>query len=244
MERIYIPALVLYGFYLTHVVSVSPPHLVVVHSGENVTLQCINVLKKMGHVGWFKQVNSSEPLCITSMWSSLPTVHHQNGFQGNHMKMLITNRTTFLEITEVDEADSGLYFCGTLDNFFIFTNATVLKVQGHKDDKNPTEHYDKGEEDGTMKLFLLVVILGVVTAVLLIIILILVLKVRRDANRLNTVRFVCQVNQRFSLSSWFSQSLFFLILLVLTLACPDSEPACLTTLPAPDLEPACHPVPF
>ncbi|KAM9401356.1 uncharacterized protein ACWYII_030932 isoform 2-T2 [Salvelinus alpinus] len=111
----------------------------------------------------------------------------KNGFQVNHMKMLITNRTIFLTITEVDVADSGLYFCGTLDNFFIFTNATVLKVQGHIDyDKDPTEHYDKGEEDGTMKLFLLVVILGVVTAVLLIIILILVLKVRRDANRLNT----------------------------------------------------------
>ena len=43
-----------------------------------------------------------------------------------------------------------------------------------------------GEDIGTMKLFLLVVILGVVTAVLLIIILILVLKVRQDANRLNT----------------------------------------------------------
>uniref|UniRef100_A0A8K9WSN5 Ig-like domain-containing protein n=1 Tax=Oncorhynchus mykiss TaxID=8022 RepID=A0A8K9WSN5_ONCMY len=141
---------------LTHV-SVSPPRLVVVHSGENVTLQCII------------QVNSSEPLCITSMWSSLPTVSHQNGFHGNHTKMLITNISIFLTITEVNVADSGLYFCGMLDNYFIFTNATVMKVK-----------------DGTMKLFLLVVILGVVTAVILIIILILVLKVRRDANRLNT----------------------------------------------------------
>uniref|UniRef100_A0A674ECZ1 Ig-like domain-containing protein n=1 Tax=Salmo trutta TaxID=8032 RepID=A0A674ECZ1_SALTR len=131
MERINVTILVLCSFYLTHVVSVSPPHLMVVHSGENVTLQCINVLKKMGYIGWFKQVNSSEPLCITSMWSSLPTVHHQNGFHGNHMKMFIANRTTFLRITEVDVADSGLYFCGMLDNYFIFTNATVLKVQGN-----------------------------------------------------------------------------------------------------------------
>ncbi|XP_029607979.1 uncharacterized protein LOC115193421 [Salmo trutta] len=186
MERIYVPALVLYGFYLTHGVCVSRPPLMVVHSGENVTLQCINVLKTPGHVGWFKQVNGSEPLGITSMWSSLPTVHYQNGFQVKHMKMSMTNITIFLTITEVDVADSGLYFCGMSDNYFIFTNATVLKVQGHKDyDKDPTEHYDE-EEDGTVKLFLLVVILGVLTAVLLIIILILVLKVRRDANRLNT----------------------------------------------------------
>lgn len=103
----------------------------VVRSGENVTLQCINVLKKTGHIGWFKQVNSSEPLCITSMWSSLPTVHHQNGFHGNHMKMLITNRTTFLRITEVDVADSGLYFCGMYDQYFIFTNMTFLMVPGN-----------------------------------------------------------------------------------------------------------------
>uniref|UniRef100_A0A674ECW7 Ig-like domain-containing protein n=1 Tax=Salmo trutta TaxID=8032 RepID=A0A674ECW7_SALTR len=129
MKHIYIPALVLYGFYLTHVVSVSPPHLMVVRSGENVTLQCINVLKTPGHVGWFKQVNSSEPMCITSMWSSLPTVYHQNGFQGKSMKMFMTKITIFLTITEVDVADSGLYFCGMFDNYFIFTNATVLKVQ-------------------------------------------------------------------------------------------------------------------
>uniref|UniRef100_A0A4W5J9P8 Ig-like domain-containing protein n=1 Tax=Hucho hucho TaxID=62062 RepID=A0A4W5J9P8_9TELE len=116
---------------LTHVVSVSPPPLIEVHSGENVTLQCINVLKTPGKVSWFKQVNSSEPLCITSMWSSMPNVHHYNGFQVKHMKMFTTNGTIFLKITEVDVADSGLYFCGMSDSYFIFTNATVLKVQGN-----------------------------------------------------------------------------------------------------------------
>jgi hypothetical protein len=46
------------------------------------------------------------------------------------------------------------------------------------------------------------------------------------------VHLVCQVNQRLSPSFYFSQSLFFLVLLVLTLACPDTEPTCLTILPA------------
>uniref|UniRef100_A0A8C7M5I4 Ig-like domain-containing protein n=1 Tax=Oncorhynchus mykiss TaxID=8022 RepID=A0A8C7M5I4_ONCMY len=164
--------------------------IMVVHSGENVTLQCINVLKTHGQVGWFKQVNGSEPLCITYMWSSVPTVHHQNGFQGNHMKMVMTNITIFLTITEVEVADSGLYFCGMLDKYLIFANATVLKVQGNLFNTlsamTPNAQPFILEEDGTMKLFLLVVILGVVTAVILIIILILVLKVRRDSNRLNT----------------------------------------------------------
>uniref|UniRef100_A0A8C7JFF0 Immunoglobulin subtype domain-containing protein n=1 Tax=Oncorhynchus kisutch TaxID=8019 RepID=A0A8C7JFF0_ONCKI len=135
-------------------------------------------------------VNGSEPLCITSMWSSVPTVHHQNGFQGRSMKMFMTNITIFLTITEVEVADSGLYFCGMSDTYFIFANATVLKVQGNPFNTlsamTPNAQPFILEEDGTMNLFLLVVILGVVTAVLLIIILILVLEVRRDVNRLNT----------------------------------------------------------
>lgn len=52
------------------------------------------------------------------------------------------------------------------------------------------------------------------------------------------VRLVWQINQRFGVSAPAFPSLSFLALLVLTLACPDSEPTCLTTLPAPDLEPA------
>jgi hypothetical protein len=39
-----------------------------------------------------------------------------------------------------------------------------------------------------------------------------------------------QVNQQF-LSFWFSPVYFCPVLLVLTFACPDSEPVCLTTLP-------------
>ena len=50
------------------------------------------------------------------------------------------------------------------------------------------------------------------------------------------------VNQRFCVSAPAFPSLSFLALLVLTLACPDSEPACLAILPDP--EPACRPVPL
>ncbi|CAB1345264.1 unnamed protein product [Coregonus sp. 'balchen'] len=77
---------------------------VVVHPGDNVTLQCINVLKKLfflNGIRWLIQARQA----------------HEN-----------VNRAIVLKITEVDVADSGLYFCGMLDNYFIFTNATVLKV--------------------------------------------------------------------------------------------------------------------
>uniref|UniRef100_A0A8C7CKW9 Ig-like domain-containing protein n=1 Tax=Oncorhynchus kisutch TaxID=8019 RepID=A0A8C7CKW9_ONCKI len=159
---------------LTPVISVSPPLSVVVHPGDNVTLQCTDVLKVPGHVAWFKQVNVSEPLCIASMYSSHPYAQHHNGFQPSHVEMLFGNRIFFLKITEVDVADSGLYFCGMYNHYFVFTNMTVLMVQEHN--------------DGTMYLLPLVVILGIVTAVLPIVILILVLKIRRDANRHNAGR--------------------------------------------------------
>ncbi|XP_029616090.1 uncharacterized protein LOC115198339 isoform X2 [Salmo trutta] len=173
MARIYVPTLVLYGFCLTPVILVSPPPSMVVHRGDNVTLQCTNVLKDPGHVAWFKQVNVSEPLCIASMYISQPYVKHHNGFQPSHMEMFINNKIIFLKITEVDVADSGLYCCGMYNQYFIFTNMTFLMVPGQDD-------------DGTMYLLPLVVILAVVTAVLLIVIIILVLKTRRDTNRHNT----------------------------------------------------------
>ncbi|XP_045081813.1 uncharacterized protein LOC123492739 [Coregonus clupeaformis] len=157
----------LYIHDLTPVVSVSPPSSVVVHPGDNVTLQCTNVTGSPGHVGWFKQVNDSEPLCIASMYSSELPVQHHNGFQPSHMEMFVSHIIIFLKITELDVADSGLYFCGMFDKYVIFTNATLLKVQG-------------------MYPIPLVLILGVVTAALPIVILILVLKIRRDTNRHNT----------------------------------------------------------
>uniref|UniRef100_A0A8C8GBJ6 Immunoglobulin V-set domain-containing protein n=1 Tax=Oncorhynchus tshawytscha TaxID=74940 RepID=A0A8C8GBJ6_ONCTS len=78
-----------------------------VRTGDTITLQCSNVTTAVGHTAWFKQVNGSEPMCLSS----------------------INNTTIFLKITK--------------------------------------------DDDGTMYLLPLVVILGVVTAVLLIVILIL-----------------------------------------------------------------------
>ncbi|XP_045081815.1 uncharacterized protein LOC123492742 [Coregonus clupeaformis] len=168
MARIYVPALILYGF-------------LVVHPGDNITLQCTNVLKVPGHVAWFKQVNDSEPLCIASMYTSELYVNHHNGFQSSHMEMLISNIIIFLTITEVDVADSGLYFCGLFQQYLIFTNMTVLTVQG-----NVFNHFSAVTTGCYEIPFPLVLILGVVTAVLLIVIFILVLKIIRDANRHNT----------------------------------------------------------
>ncbi|CAB1345291.1 unnamed protein product, partial [Coregonus sp. 'balchen'] len=140
---------------------VTQSRTIVVRTGDTITLQCSNVSTVVGHAAWFKQVNGSEPVCISTMHGSHPsTFRHNDGFKSSHLEMYSNNTTIFLKITNVDSSDSGLYFCGMFpQSYMVFVNATFLKVQG--------------KVDGTMNLFLLVVILGVVAAVLLIIILIL-----------------------------------------------------------------------
>ncbi|CAB1351616.1 unnamed protein product, partial [Coregonus sp. 'balchen'] len=161
-------------------------------------LECSNVTTVVGHTAWFKQVNGSEPVCISSMYgfNSTPDLHY--GFQRSHFEMFSNNTTGFLTITKVEIADCGLYFCGLYPHsHMFFVNAKVLKYQGPPNDVitchlighcNGTISLVGEEVDGTMYLLPLVVILGVVTAVLLIVILILVLKIRREAKAHNTGR--------------------------------------------------------
>nr|XP_046184362.1 uncharacterized protein LOC124013847 [Oncorhynchus gorbuscha] len=176
----------------------------VVRIGDTISLQCSNVTRVVGNTAWFKQVNGSEPVCISSMYffNSTPDLH--NAFQRSHLEMFSNNTTIFLKITQVGVADCGLYFCGLFpQSHMFFVNATYLKIQGHNGGEENPESSKDGEcngtispvaegddiaedDDGTMCLLPLVVILGVVTAVLLIVILILVLKIRRDSKTHNT----------------------------------------------------------
>uniref|UniRef100_A0A674E046 Immunoglobulin domain-containing protein n=1 Tax=Salmo trutta TaxID=8032 RepID=A0A674E046_SALTR len=152
-------------------VLVSQSQTMVVRTGDTITLQCSNVTTAVGHTAWFKQVNGSEPVCISSMYgfNSTPKLH--NGFHWSHIEMFSNNTTFFLKITEFEITDCGLYFCGLYPHsHMLFVNAIVLKIQGHC---NGTISLVGEDDDGTMYLLPLVLILAVVTAVLLIVILIL-----------------------------------------------------------------------
>uniref|UniRef100_A0A3P8Z435 Ig-like domain-containing protein n=1 Tax=Esox lucius TaxID=8010 RepID=A0A3P8Z435_ESOLU len=100
-----------------------------VYQGESVTLLCSNISTVVGHVAWFKQVDRSEPVCISTMYSShSSTVDYY--LENRHFKMFSNNTTIFLNITKVEIADSGLYFCGLLPHkYMVFVNATFLMVQ-------------------------------------------------------------------------------------------------------------------
>uniref|UniRef100_A0A674E0V1 Immunoglobulin domain-containing protein n=1 Tax=Salmo trutta TaxID=8032 RepID=A0A674E0V1_SALTR len=106
----------------------------VVRTGDTITLQCSNVTTAVGHTAWFKQVNGSEPVCISSMYgfNSTPKLH--NGFHWSHIEMFSNNTTFFLKITEFEITDCGLYFCGLYPHsHMLFVNAIVLKIQEDDD---------------------------------------------------------------------------------------------------------------
>uniref|UniRef100_A0A4W5P419 Immunoglobulin V-set domain-containing protein n=1 Tax=Hucho hucho TaxID=62062 RepID=A0A4W5P419_9TELE len=83
-----------------------------VHTGDTITRHCSNVTKDLGHTGWFKQVNVSEPVCISSM----ALIQH-----------LIS---TMVFKGAIWKSDCGLYFCGLYPHSHIFfVNTTFLKIQ-------------------------------------------------------------------------------------------------------------------
>ncbi|XP_029522618.1 uncharacterized protein LOC115133491 isoform X2 [Oncorhynchus nerka] len=129
MARTFLQALLLYGLSLVSVL-VSQCQPMEVRTGDTITLQCSNLTTVVGHTAWFKQVNGSEPVCISSMYgfNSTPDLH--NGFQRSHLEMFSNHTTIFLKITKVEIADCGLYFCGLFpQSHMFFVNATYLKIK-------------------------------------------------------------------------------------------------------------------
>ncbi|KAJ7983583.1 hypothetical protein DPEC_G00376220 [Dallia pectoralis] len=128
MARTSLPALLLYGLSLVPVLVFQSPTIVVLR-GENITLQCSNVSTVVGHVAWFKQVNRSEPVCLSAMYGHQSKFHQY--YEKRHFQMFSNNTNIFLELKKLEIADSGLYFCGFFTNtqYMIFFNATFLNVQ-------------------------------------------------------------------------------------------------------------------
>uniref|UniRef100_A0AAY5KHA8 Ig-like domain-containing protein n=1 Tax=Esox lucius TaxID=8010 RepID=A0AAY5KHA8_ESOLU len=102
--------------------------------GESVTLLCPIISTVVGHVAWFKQVNRSEPVCISTMYTShSSTVDYY--LENRHFEMYSNNTTIFLNITKVEIADSGLYFCGFFTNtkhMVFFGQGTLLVLKGEQ----------------------------------------------------------------------------------------------------------------
>ncbi|KAL7375485.1 hypothetical protein ABVT39_018302 [Epinephelus coioides] len=158
-------------------ISVSVSETVDVQSGEDVTLQCSNMVKRESVTLWFRLVNKTKASCISVMFRADEDAEYCEGFQNGKFKMRSDSSTTYLIIKQVDLSDSGLYFCGFYKEGRLFFSVIHLNVKGSSEPHDDEEYNCKKESEGIAKLSS--VILGALTVVLVIVIVGLIVKNRK-----------------------------------------------------------------
>uniref|UniRef100_A0A671Y147 Uncharacterized LOC115588968 n=1 Tax=Sparus aurata TaxID=8175 RepID=A0A671Y147_SPAAU len=143
--------------------SVSQYQTVEAQPGEEVTLQCNNILKYDSQTFWSRLVNRTKISCVVVMMKYGGEVTVCDGYEKGKFEMKSSISTVFLNIKKVDSSDSGLYYCGFFINGIPSLTPIHLKVNG--------------DSDGIAKLTS--VILGALTVVLVLVIVGLVVKVRK-----------------------------------------------------------------
>ncbi|KAL4006400.1 Bardet-Biedl syndrome 4 protein [Sarotherodon galilaeus] len=100
-----------------------------VQPGENATLLCSNFSSFPTHTIWFRLVNQTSPICISSIYNFAQPSVLCNGIEREKIELTSNISTIFLKIKQVDLSDSGLYFCGFYTNGHpVIVNSTYLKV--------------------------------------------------------------------------------------------------------------------
>ncbi|KAJ8246820.1 hypothetical protein GJAV_G00255750 [Gymnothorax javanicus] len=140
-----------------------------------------------GYFSWFRHgPNDSVPLCIMSMYDQPhPSVIYHNGFRQDHIKLHWTNSSC--EIINVDSSDSGLYFCGFMqENYLRFDSATRVKVDAEEVSKEQMEPTPSKEVNGFFTILPILCVLGGLNVIQLIVIFVLVSRAARTGQRSET----------------------------------------------------------
>ncbi|XP_030285485.1 uncharacterized protein LOC115588952 isoform X2 [Sparus aurata] len=144
--------------------SVSQYQTVEAQPGEEVTLQCNNILKYDSMTFWSRLVNMTKISCVVVMFRYGGRIKVCDGYEKGKFEMKSNISTVFLNIKKVDSSDSGLYYCGFYINGTPILTPLHLKVNG--------------ECDG-IAMLISVIIRGALTVLLLLVIIVLVVKARK-----------------------------------------------------------------
>ncbi|CAI5672370.1 unnamed protein product [Oreochromis niloticus] len=157
MNFSFITALSLCSFWGISI-SASDFHTTKVQPGEDVTLQCTNNSKWDSMTFWFRLVNSTTVSCISRLLTSKSEATYSDGFHNGKFEMTTNISTVFLKIKQVDQSDSGLYFCGFHSAGRLLFSVTRLNVGEESDVVAKLTSFTLG----VLSVFLLMVIIGLV----------------------------------------------------------------------------------
>uniref|UniRef100_A0A3Q0RHW0 Immunoglobulin domain-containing protein n=1 Tax=Amphilophus citrinellus TaxID=61819 RepID=A0A3Q0RHW0_AMPCI len=207
--KLYISLLCVSGW-----ISRSEPQTVEVQPGEDATLLCSNFSSFPSHTVWFRLVNRTSPVCISSIYSFGKPSSFCDGVEQRKTEVTSNISTIFLKIKHVDLSDSGLYFCGYYTSGYpVIVNSTYLKVQG----KNSVNLDCNGWITSGETASLITLILTGVTVVLTKVIICLVVKMRLQKGTAPTLKWLCNPFLCFCLFGLLHDVLLFEIFLTTSL---------------------------
>ncbi|XP_053337540.1 immunoglobulin kappa light chain-like [Clarias gariepinus] len=133
-------------------------------AGDKVTIWCKHDLTDTGYIFWYKHTSDSVPLLMgcKQFFTSAPSkaCHFFNESEG--IVMSVHDKNTSLTITAVNVSDTGLYYCGYMEqNQIIYSDSIYLSMKG---------------SDSPPVFFILTVLFGAVIVILLIVLIFIVLK--------------------------------------------------------------------
>ncbi|KAM9446991.1 uncharacterized protein Hap1MRO34_023442 [Clarias gariepinus] len=145
--------------------------------GDKVTIWCQHDLTVTGYVSWFKHISDSVPLPMgcKQFFTSAPSETCYFFTESKRIMMSVYRKNTSLTITAVNVSDTGLYYCGYMEqNRITYSDSVYLRVKGQN--KTVSKITERAEGSDCPAVFFMLILVFAAATVILLSVLIIVLK--------------------------------------------------------------------